>query len=110
MFADAGLMLTQVRNSRVDGWLALKEWMRPIDNGVEVKPRLQIFNTCRKLIHDLPLLQHDTRNPTDVSIHPHEISHLPDSLRYLCDGRPSHRVMVPQEYDSQIDSFINYGG
>lgn len=33
-----------------------------------------------------------------------------DSLRYLCDGRPSHRVMVPQEYDSQIDSFINYGG
>ena len=71
MFADAGLMLTQVRNSRVDGWLALKEWMRPVGD----KPRLQIFTTCRKLIHDLPLLQHDTRNPTDVSIHPHEITH-----------------------------------
>lgn len=33
-----------------------------------------------------------------------------DSLRYLLDGRPQHRVIVPQEYDSQIDSFLDYGG
>ncbi len=111
MFAEAGLILTQVRNSRIDGWLSLKDWMRPIDNGTgEKRPRLQIFSTCRKLIHDLPLLQHDEHNPTDVSTQPHEITHMPDSLRYLCDGRPSHRVIIPQEYDSQIDSFINYGG
>lgn len=111
MFAEAGLILTQVRNSRIDGWLSLKDWMRPIDNGTgEKRPRLQIFSTCRRLIHDLPLLQHDEHNPTDVSTQPHDITHAPDSLRYLLDGRPQHRVIVPQEYDSQIDSFLDYGG
>lgn len=90
MFAEAGLILTQVRNSRIDGWLSLKDWMRPIDNGTgEKRPRLQIFSTCRKLIHDLPLLQHDEHNPTDVSTQPHDITHTcftGDTRVLMADG------------------------
>ena len=45
--------------------------------------RLHIFSTCRELIKNLPLLQIDEKRPTDCSTEPHEITHIPDALRYF---------------------------
>ena len=45
--------------------------------------RLKIFRTCARLINDLPQLQHDEKHPTDCAIEPHEITHVPDALRYF---------------------------
>lgn len=112
MFAAAGLVLTQVRNSRVDGWMALKEWLRPVDDGTGTKqPKLRIFSTCRKLIHDIPLLQHDDHNPNDAATEPHDITHAPDALRYMMDGRPHKTTLTPPEArDTGLEEFLSYGG
>jgi len=46
--------------------------------------RLKIFNTCQNLIECLPALQRDSKRPTDCMTEPHDITHLPDVLRYFC--------------------------
>ena len=80
-FGQAGLWLDKTSNSRVDGWLSVKEWLKV---GKDGGAKLQIFETCRNLIRCLPLLQHDAKNPSDVAVEPHEITHAPDALRGFC--------------------------
>lgn len=82
-FSEAGLWLDKTSNSRVDGWYAVKEWLKPSPEG----PKLRIFESCKNLIRCLPLLQHDMKNPSDVAAEPHEITHLPDALRGFCVHR-----------------------
>ncbi len=101
-FYEEGINLLRVKAmGRVDGWLAIKEWLA-VD--AEGRPGLQIFDTCVNLAKNLPQLTHDDRNPNDVSINPHEITHAPDALRYLLAGRPiPARVPVtPQHFDFEV--------
>lgn len=114
-FAKAGLPLNIVRNGRIAGWSNLHEWLRPLPDGRP--PRLRIFNTCSELIECLPLLLHDEKNPDDVATEPHDITHAPDALRYLLDGRPSATELPPpprEEWDDptedeQDSAFLNFG-
>lgn len=117
-FSQNGLEGTLVRQGRVDGWLRLKEWLKPVDDGTGIRrPRLRIFSTCTQLIHDLPLLQYATTgDPSDVAKDPHDITHAPDALRYFCDGRPAPAVIPtpkdpddPPEYEDQIAEISEYG-
>lgn len=70
---------TKIASGRVDGWLALKEWLAD-ENGA---PCLRIFRSCRAIIRCLPLLLYDPKNHGDASTEPHEITHAPDALRYF---------------------------
>lgn len=119
-FSSAGLRGTPVSNQRVPGWLNLKEWLHPIvnENGVKV-PRLRIFSTCTELIKCIPLLRFAEKgDPSDASTEPHEITHAPDALRYLMDGRPKPGVKPVEEkhhahrqpIQRQAASILNYGG
>lgn len=118
IFSEAGLRLTPVSNGRIDGWQNLLEWLHPVDDGTgEKRPRLRIFSNCTELIKDIPLLQHDEKNPSDCATEPHNITHSPDALRYLLDGRPRPaQILSPREadetieYDDQIENFFDYGG
>ena len=85
IFAEHGVYLTKTSNDRVDGWLAVKEWLKPVrrEDGTE-RVRLRIFPNCRNLIRCLPLLQYDERKPNDAAGEPHEITHAPDALRGFC--------------------------
>lgn len=115
-FAQGGVPLSMVANGREAGWLNLKEWLKPVPDGTGGKvPRLHIFSTCRQLIHDIPLLQHDDKKPDDVSTEPHDITHAPDALRYMIDGRPGPtQIMIPREggrpLEDQVADFMRYGG
>lgn len=80
IFAENGVYLTKIRPNRTDGWMALKEWLKPDGDG---NSRLRIFRGCENLIRSLPLLMHDKANPADVAVFPHEITHAPDALRYF---------------------------
>lgn len=80
IFGESGLPLVKSNNDREAGWLALKELMKKDANG---ESRLQIFNTCTRLIKNLPELQRDAKKPTDTATEPHEITHAPDALRYF---------------------------
>lgn len=119
-FSSAGLQGTPINNPRVAGWVNLKEWLHPVDNGTGVKaPKLRIFNTCTELIACLPQLQYaKTGDPSDVAKEPHDITHAPDALRYMMDGRPRPGVKPVEErhhrqhapIQRQAASIMSYGG
>ena len=85
LFAEHGVYLTKTGNDRADGWLAVKEWLKPrlCEDGEE-RPRLRFFPNCRNVIRALPLLQYDEKRPNDVKNEPHELTHAPDALRGFC--------------------------
>ena len=80
LFAENGLVLTKSNNDREAGWLAIMELLKL---NAEGEARLKIFRTCRRLINDLPQLQYDKKRVNDVANEPHEITHVPDALRYF---------------------------
>lgn len=80
IFRENGLSLLKGNRNREAGWLAIKELLT-VKNG---ESRLKIFSTCVDLIECLPALQRDAKKPTDCMTEPHDITHLPDALRYFC--------------------------
>ena len=85
IFAEHGVYLTKTSNDRVNGWLAVKEWLkvREGEDGIK-RPRIRFFPNCRNIIRCLPLLQYDEHRANDVSNSPHELTHAPDALRGWC--------------------------
>ena len=90
IFWEHGELLTRADNRRVDGWLAVKEFLKVYETRDEQTgetintSRLKIFSNCVNLIRCLPQVQMDEKNPNDVDTEPHELSHSVDSLRYFC--------------------------
>ena len=80
LFREAGLTLIKSNNDRVAGWLCIKEMLKPNVNG-DVK--LHIFDTCTELIKCITSIQYDEKNSNDCATQPHDITHLPDALRYF---------------------------
>ena len=117
-FADMGIYLDKVSNSREAGWYEVKRYLRPqTDEFGDQRPKLQIFDTCRNLIRCLPSLRHDMKKPNDVANEPHELTHAPDALRYFCDGLPLAAEVVtvrdefaPKEWEEEIDDFNDFNG
>ena len=84
LFAEHGVYFTKIVPDRVNGWLALKEWLASDQDG---SPRLVVSRNCRNLIRCLPQLCHDVHRPGDAATEPHEITHAPDALRYFASFR-----------------------
>ena len=85
IFAENGQFLTKADNNRITGWLAVHEWLKIYkDEQGQPNSKLKIFSNCVNLIRTLPALQHDEKNPNDVAVEPHELTHIPDALRYFC--------------------------
>lgn len=113
-FARNGLPLNIVRNSRENGWNNMAEWLKIREDGT---PRLHIFRTCQELIKCIPQLQYDKHNPNDCDTEPHNITHAPDALRYMLDGRPNATYIPPpprEEWeppteDEQDSAFLSFG-
>ena len=81
IFREAGVTLVTSSNDREAGWLSIKDLLRL--RGTPSRPKLYIFADCPKLIRNLPLLMRDEKKPDDCMTEPHDITHLPDALRYL---------------------------
>jgi phage terminase large subunit len=88
LFEAGGVRLSRADPNRIQGWMQVKEALalrdRP-DGGR--RPRLVIFDTCRELIRCLTSLRHDPHTPGDCAGEPHELTHLPDALRYFLRSR-----------------------
>lgn len=118
IFWQEGVLLTKAQNNRVQGWMNLKEWLRPTrDEAGEMTAGMRIFKNCSNLIRCLPALQHDEKDPNDVADIPHELTHAPDAIRYFVAGRPMPGE-VPRtaddeeeeiDYDAQVNGFLEYG-
>jgi phage terminase large subunit len=93
IFQENGIVLIKASNNRIQGWLNLKEWLKPYEvkdeqtGKIKTTARLKIFKNCKNLIRTLPQLQRDEKDPNDVATEPHEITHAPDALRYFCSMR-----------------------
>ncbi len=85
IFAENGQFLTKADNNRIQGWLAVHEWLKVFtDEQGQQTSKLHIFSNCKNLIRTLPAVQYDEKKPNDVAIEPHELTHAPDALRYFC--------------------------
>jgi len=109
LFAERGLLLTRVSAMREAGWMNLKEWLKPFADERGIKTaKLKIFACCTNLIRTLPALCYDKQNPKDASLHPHELTHAPDAIRYLLAGRPRGDEEEEGEEDGQLRRFLEY--
>ena len=100
IFSDNGLYFARADNNRIQGWMALREWLRPYKADEITKSNIQIFESCTNLLRTLPLLQYDKRAVNDAGNQPHELTHAPDALRYWAVSRP---IVPPQ--NSEFDHF-----
>lgn len=114
IFREHGIPFTTVKGARVDGWLNVKEWLKPVEDGDGgLTSRLKVFEQCRNLIRTLPALQRDEKKVSDVATDPHELTHAPDALRYLLSTTPKpgeKEDKATHIYYTELESFINYGG
>jgi len=93
LFQDFGISLTETGNRRIDGWLNLKEWLKPYeDEQGMLTANVQITDNCVNLIRTMSQVKKDEKHPNDVAAKPHELTHAPDAMRYFFDGRPSPYV------------------
>lgn len=84
-FFQNGVMLTKSNNARVPGWLQVHERLRVIDDVDGGKTAmLKIFSTCKNLIRCISTIKADEDDINDCATEPHELTHLPDALRYFC--------------------------
>jgi phage terminase large subunit len=116
-------------NRRIDGWLAVKEWLKPYEakdeqtGEIRKTSRLKIFSNCVNLIRCLPQVQRDEKDANDVADQPHELTHSVDALRYFCimRTRPTieaakkkrddfHEQRKTRPQTEAVDaSYLNYG-
>lgn len=82
LFDQFGVPLLRAKGSqsRVQGWILLKEALKQREDGV---PGLLVTEDCRDLIRNLPALQHSDKDPSDCATEPHDITHICDALRYF---------------------------
>ena len=124
LFMEVGMPpMEKTSNDRVQGWLDLKEWLRPVSETNEQTGDKKLTARMRFLkgaapntVRCLKAIQKDEKKPNDAANDPHELTHLPDSLRAFAAGRPLP-AELPKAYDEddpmtdeqQVDNFFSWG-
>ena len=109
MFAANGFVFQKSDNDRKAGWLAVKELMSVEHKDGQKHTRLHIFRGCASnLCYCMPLIQHDPKKPGDTMTEPHELTHSPDALRYLCIMRKklAKTPHKPMEKDARYQQIL----
>lgn len=63
-YKEFGIDLKQANTDRISGASQLLNLLGDID--ADIPPKIKIFNTCGRLIDQLPAMQHDPHRPEDV--------------------------------------------
>lgn len=113
---EAGLKdLIKADARRIPGWRHLREYIAvqeiETDQGTRKTAALQIFSNCRNAIRTLGSVVKDERNPEDVADEPHELTHMPEAIRYAMMSRPVPSVVPerrPQPNSPAADELEEY--
>jgi phage terminase large subunit len=125
IFREHGETLIQSSNNRVNGWKAMKEWLkvheiRDMQTGEPMlTSKLKIFSNCHNLIRCLPQIQTSETDPNDAAKAPHEITHALDAIRYFCvmrvapsdmrqEKRSSTLWMFDEQQQTTCDTYVNW--
>ena len=73
LFMVNGIGIIKANNNRVQGWLQVKDLLKPMSDG---KPGLVVFDTCKTLIKNIQEIQAGDTNPNDCAKEPHKITHI----------------------------------
>lgn len=104
LFAENGVGILKASNNRVQGWMAVKEMLKPMRDEKD-RPGLLVSEDCRGLWRNLGAIQHSEKNPSDCAVEPHDITHICDALRYFCVTRTLGAEKAEQtNYDDYDDS------
>lgn len=107
LWQENGIGIVKASNNRVQGWLSLKEMLKPA--GKDNRPMMMVSEDCAGLIRNLPALQHDEKNPSDCATEPHDITHICDSARYFAITRTMQPEMAkPASYEDDFDTEEDY--
>lgn len=126
LFARCGVGIVKADNNRVQGWMAVKEMLKPMKEPGD-KPGLLVSRECVGLVENIKLIQHDPKKPSDCATEPHEITHICDALRYFCvtrtlsaeaenRGNDLVELVHGTDYDESMtgedldESYLMYGG
>lgn len=107
IFAQNGLGLLKASNNRVQGWMAVKELLKPMKSDTD-RPGLLVTENCVGLIRNLPAIQHDEKNPSDCATEPHEITHICDAARYFCVTRVLGAQKIEEKIEDDFDEGEDY--
>lgn len=110
VFLSNGVAIVKASRSRVQGWLQVKEFLAPMEDG---KPKLMVFNTCQNFIDDIQSIQASDKDPNDCAVEPHDITHLPDACRYFCISRTmaaksDEDKPEPDEFETAGEDYESY--
>lgn len=110
VFLSNGVAIVKASRSRVQGWLQVKEFLAPMEDG---KPKLMVFNTCQNFIDDIQSIQASDKDPNDCATEPHDITHLPDACRYFCISRTmaaksGEDKPEPDEFETAGEDYESY--
>ena len=84
LFDTGGVPVVRAGNNRVQGWLQVKEALAMRE---DERPGLLFFSSCTETVRCLEAILTDEKNPNDCAQEPHELTHLPDAVRYYCASR-----------------------
>jgi len=96
--------LIKANNDRINGWLEVHEWLKPIEIDGKITARFQVFNTCTEFLRTFPSLIHDERNPEDVDTDGED--HTGDEFRYSVMSRPKPSITGQQKEDILFKKMI----
>lgn len=100
IFAEGNVTLYKTNNDRIQGWLQMKEWLKPYkDEQGCTTAKFKIFNTCKNLIRCLPQVQHDAKRVGDIANEPHELTHSVDAIRGFCVYWTQEPIFVPKKQE-----------
>ncbi|MGI5824511.1 MAG: hypothetical protein ACOX7J_02965 [Bacillota bacterium] len=108
-----GIPLTRTSNELEQGWLNVKSWLRVYETKneqtgeVTVKSDLTVDpECCPNLVRCLKKIQKDKNRPNITAHDPHELTHLPDSLRAFCQGRPKFKGKPVKKKEYAFDKYL----
>lgn len=109
LFMQCGLPIVKASNSRVQGWLQTKEFLKVQEDG---KPGLIFFDNCPRICEEMEEIQTDETNPNDVAKEPHDITHGPDGVRYFCisrslPGEPEKEAATEDDFPDASENDYN---
>lgn len=105
VFANHGIYLVKGDPSRE---LKLRQFRERLRIHDDIRPMLQIYNTCEQTIRTLPLITTDPSNVEDVDIHGE--NHCYDALCHIAMARPlgpAVTLRVKTEAEARIDYLEN---
>jgi len=95
------LTLLRGNNDRLNGWTAVREYLKPMMRKEVVMAKLQVFDNCRELIRTLPALVFDAIRVEDVDTDGED--HGPDAIRYGIMTKP----VAGKTQEEVLDDFFN---